>query len=135
MHNRQRIAALIGALLAVCVTVRVILLVPHPGSSVWTFTALIVLGIGGPITLPWAYLTLRPRSLVARTRRLAIVESVVCIVLIAYQVVLLVFLPQLVNDSEGFVLPYVWGLAAASTVVLLLVGTPRHKTIRPRGAP
>jgi hypothetical protein len=67
--------------------------------------------VGTPLSLPWLVWLFMDRSSPARV--LTFVEVLFYGALIAYQVLLLVFLPKVMVSSEGFAGMYLWGVCNA----------------------
>ena len=67
--------------------------------------------VGTPLSLPWLVWLFMDRSTPGRV--LTVVEVLFYAALVAYQVLLLVFLPKVMMASEGFAGIYLWGVCNA----------------------
>jgi hypothetical protein len=108
MRVGPRFVAVLGECLALAVAGR---FVGDPLNGLSELMVGRALMVGTPLSLPWLVWLFMDRSSPARV--LTFVEVLFYGALIAYQVLLLVFLPKVMVSSEGFAGMYLWGVCNA----------------------
>jgi hypothetical protein len=127
MRVGPRFVAVLGECLALMVASRFIGDPRHELSVEVTVGRVLVVGL--PLSLPWLIWLFMDRS--SPHRGLTVFEVLFYGALVAYQLLLLVFLPKVMADSQGFAGVVLWAVSAVALMLVpLLAVHGRERALR-----